>query len=77
MVDINMPVVECGYVPFFADVLSVYAFILLFFRLKVKFPTHFLYLRFLSQFIHGNSASAVFLKLSAISDHFTDDWRTR
>jgi hypothetical protein len=29
MVDIYMPVVECGYVPFFADVLSVYFCILL------------------------------------------------
>jgi hypothetical protein len=24
MVDIYIPVVECGYVPFFADVLSIY-----------------------------------------------------
>jgi hypothetical protein len=30
-VDIYMPVVECGYVPFFADVLSIYSCILLFF----------------------------------------------
>jgi hypothetical protein len=28
MVDMYMPVVECGYVPFFADVLSVYSCIL-------------------------------------------------
>jgi hypothetical protein len=49
MVDIYMPVVECGYVPFFADVFSIYSCILLFFRLKGKFPTHFLYLRFLSE----------------------------
>jgi hypothetical protein len=39
MVDIYMLVVECGYVPFFADVLSVYSCILLFFRLKGKCPT--------------------------------------
>jgi hypothetical protein len=26
MVDIYMPVVECGYVPFFAGVLSVYSY---------------------------------------------------
>jgi hypothetical protein len=25
MVDIYVPVVECGYVPFFADVLSIYS----------------------------------------------------
>jgi hypothetical protein len=31
MVDIYMPVVECGYVPFFVDVLSIYSCILLFF----------------------------------------------
>jgi hypothetical protein len=30
MVDIYMPVVECGYVAFFADVLSIYSCILLF-----------------------------------------------
>jgi hypothetical protein len=48
MVDIYMPVVECRYVPFFADVLSIYSCILLLFRLKGKCPTHFLYLRFLS-----------------------------
>jgi hypothetical protein len=29
MVDICMPVVECGYVPFFADVLSIYSCILI------------------------------------------------
>jgi hypothetical protein len=51
MVDIYMPVVECGYVPFFADVLSIYSCILLFFSLKRKCPTHFLYLRFLSDLI--------------------------
>jgi hypothetical protein len=45
MVDIYMPV-ECGYVPFFADVLSIYSCILLFFLLKGKCPTHFLNLRF-------------------------------
>jgi hypothetical protein len=32
MVDIYMPVVECRYVPFFADVLYIYSCILLFFR---------------------------------------------
>jgi hypothetical protein len=31
MVDIYMPVVECGCVPFFADVLSIYSYILLFY----------------------------------------------
>jgi hypothetical protein len=51
MVDIYMRVVECGYVPFFADVLSIYSCILLFFRFKGKCPTHFLYLRFLSNLI--------------------------
>jgi hypothetical protein len=51
MVDIYMPVVECVYVPFFADVLSIYSCILLFFRLKGKCPTHFLRLRFLSDLI--------------------------
>jgi hypothetical protein len=38
MVDIYMPVVECGYVPFFADVLSIlflYSFI---FPLKGEIP---------------------------------------
>jgi hypothetical protein len=39
MVDIYMPVVECGYVPCFADVLSIYSCILLCFRLKGKCPT--------------------------------------
>jgi hypothetical protein len=29
-----MPVVECGYVPFFADVLSIYSCILFFFDLR-------------------------------------------
>jgi hypothetical protein len=48
MVDIYMPVVECGCVPFFADVFYIYSCILLFFRLKGKCPTHFLYFRFLS-----------------------------
>jgi hypothetical protein len=43
-----MPVLECGYVPFFADVISIYSCILLFFRLKGKCPTHFLYPRFFS-----------------------------
>jgi hypothetical protein len=38
MVDIYMPVVQCGYVPFFADVLSIYSCILLFFLLKQKCP---------------------------------------
>jgi hypothetical protein len=51
VVDIYMPVVECWYVPFFADVLSIYSCILLFFCLKGKCPTHFLYLRFLSDLI--------------------------
>jgi hypothetical protein len=46
MVVIYMPVVECGYIPFFADVLSIYYCILLLFLLKGKCPTHFLYLRF-------------------------------
>jgi hypothetical protein len=46
-----MPVVECGFVPFFADVISIYSCILLFFRLKGKCPTHFLYPRFLSDLI--------------------------
>jgi hypothetical protein len=40
MVDIYKPVVECGYVPFFADVLSIDYCILLYFRLKGKCPTH-------------------------------------
>jgi hypothetical protein len=39
VVDIYMPAVEFGYVPFFADVLSIYSCILLFFRLKGKCPT--------------------------------------
>jgi hypothetical protein len=34
-----MPVAECGYVPFFADVFFIYSCILLFFRLKGKFPS--------------------------------------
>jgi hypothetical protein len=34
MADIYMPVVECGYVPFFADEISIYSCILLFFSLK-------------------------------------------
>jgi hypothetical protein len=38
MVDIYVLVVECGYVPFFADVLSIYSCILLFFRLKERCP---------------------------------------
>jgi hypothetical protein len=37
MVDIYMPVVECRYVPFFADVLSIYSFII-FFSLKEEMP---------------------------------------
>jgi hypothetical protein len=51
MADIYMPVAECGYVPFFADVLSIYSCILLFFRLKGKCPTHFLYPSFLYDLI--------------------------
>jgi hypothetical protein len=42
MVEIYMPVVECGYVPFFADVLSIYSCILLFFSLKGEMPNSFL-----------------------------------
>jgi hypothetical protein len=38
MVDIYMPVVESGYVPFFADVLSIYSCILLFFSLEGEMP---------------------------------------
>jgi hypothetical protein len=41
MADIYMPVVECGYVPFFADVLSIYSCILLFFLLKGEMPNSF------------------------------------
>jgi hypothetical protein len=37
MVDIYMPVVECRYVPFFTDVLSIYSCIL-FFSLKGEMP---------------------------------------
>jgi hypothetical protein len=51
MVDIYMPVVECGFVPFFADVLSIYSCILLFFRLMGKCPTHFLDYIFVSRII--------------------------
>jgi hypothetical protein len=51
IVDIYMPVVECGYVPFFADVLSIYSCILLFFRLKGKCPVNFLYPLFISDLI--------------------------
>jgi hypothetical protein len=51
MIDIYMPVVECRYVTFFADVLSIYSCIILFFHLEGKFPTHFLYLRLLSDLI--------------------------
>jgi hypothetical protein len=51
MVNIYMPVVECGFVPFFADLLSIYSCILLFFRLKGKCPTFFSYPRFLSNLI--------------------------
>jgi hypothetical protein len=47
MVDIYMPVVECGYVPFFADLLSVYSCILLFFSLKGEIPNSFLISSFL------------------------------
>jgi hypothetical protein len=47
MVDIYMPVVECGYVPFFADVLSICSFILSCFRLKGKCQTYFLCIIFL------------------------------
>jgi hypothetical protein len=39
MVDIYMSVVECGCVPFFADMLSIYSGILLFFCLKGKVCT--------------------------------------
>jgi hypothetical protein len=42
MVEIYMPVEQCGYVPFFADEFSIYTCILLFFRLKGKCSTHFL-----------------------------------
>jgi hypothetical protein len=38
-----MPVVECGYVPLFADVLSIYSCSLLFFRLK-RIPNPFFYI---------------------------------
>jgi hypothetical protein len=48
MIDIYMPVAECGYVPFFADVLSIYSCIILFFGLKGECPNHFLCLSFLS-----------------------------
>jgi hypothetical protein len=34
MVDIYMPVEQCGYVSFFADVFSIYSCVLLFFRLR-------------------------------------------
>jgi hypothetical protein len=36
MVDIYKPVVECEYVPFFADVLSIYSYILLFLNYEYK-----------------------------------------
>jgi hypothetical protein len=55
MVDIYMPVPECGYVPFFADVLFIYSCILLFFRLKGKCPTHFSHLRFLYDLRNTNA----------------------
>jgi hypothetical protein len=38
MVDIYMPVVECGYVSFFADVFSIYSCIVLIFLLKGEMP---------------------------------------
>jgi hypothetical protein len=41
MVDIYMPVVECGYVPLFADALSIYSCILLFFSLKEEMPNSY------------------------------------
>jgi hypothetical protein len=47
MVDIYMTVVECGYVPFFSDVLSIYSCILLFFSLKGEMPNSFLISSFL------------------------------
>jgi hypothetical protein len=44
MVDMYMPVVECGYVPFFADVLSIYSCILLFFSLIFVYNSlHYFY----------------------------------
>jgi hypothetical protein len=50
MVDIHMPVVECGYVPFFADVLSIYSCIVIF-SLKGEMPNSFL---ISSQFFNHN-----------------------
>jgi hypothetical protein len=38
MIDIYIPVVECGHALFFADVLSIYSCILLFFSLKEEMP---------------------------------------
>jgi hypothetical protein len=47
MVDIYMPVVECGYVLFFADVLYIFSCILLLFSLKGEMPNSFLISSFL------------------------------
>jgi hypothetical protein len=47
MVDIYMPVVECGYVTFFTGVLSIYSCIPLFFSLKEEMPNSFLISSFL------------------------------
>jgi hypothetical protein len=66
MADIYMPVVECGYVPFFTDVLSIYSCILLFFSLKGGSPTIELALRDARNVARVNFILLGSLKITAV-----------
>jgi hypothetical protein len=76
MVDIYMPVVECGYVPFFADALSIYSCILLFFSLKGEMHNSFLTSSFLiwSNLVHPLTVLKYFISAAWILFQFQYSW---